>query len=144
MMSSQSLSSNLCQNGYGQTYEKLISDTICFPLKGESLLGVGWVLLRSCWRSWSPGVLSAGDVLEGSMEKDFAGDPGAAPWCAPWQSSKPLSDQLNFKLSKKLSRFQTNFEGTRTYITRLVQRSCQAVRHENTRSRFASQDYVLL
>ena len=31
----------------------------------------------------SPGVLSAGDVLEGSMEKDFAGDPGAAPWCAP-------------------------------------------------------------
>lgn len=26
MMSSQSLSSNLCQNGYGQTYEKLISD----------------------------------------------------------------------------------------------------------------------
>ena len=30
------------------------------------LLGV---LLGMCWR--------------GSMEKDFAGDPGAAPWCAP-------------------------------------------------------------
>ena len=56
------------------TYEKLISDLICFPLKGGSLLGIGWVLLGSC------GVLLG--VLPGvcwrrSMGKNHAGDSGA-------------------------------------------------------------------
>ena len=57
-----------------RTYEKLISDLICFPLKGGSLLGIGWVLLGSC------GVLLG--VLPGvcwrrSMGKTHAGDSGA-------------------------------------------------------------------
>ena len=78
------MTSKLCQNGYGQTYEKLISHLICFPLEGGGVSAEGWMVPAAILlKVLSPGVLSAGDVLEGSMEKDFAGDPGAAPWCAP-------------------------------------------------------------
>ena len=57
----------LSRNGYGQTYEKLVGDLICFPVKGGVLLGVGeghmLGALLKVLEPWGPAGGPAGSAL---------------------------------------------------------------------------------